>query len=133
MDRIMIGDDLRWGKLVKSWATGKSYLGPGTSAPPVPRTVKDLKDQCKEFGIEITIPASITALAVMQYSGETLALRLPPKSLVEATEKELGKPNSVYPMPPFYDAVYGKTVPPTADKLDLHACRIGDYVIRNCG
>jgi hypothetical protein len=36
-------------------------------------------------------------------------------------------------MPAFYDALYGKPVPATASKLDLHACRIGDYSIRNCG
>jgi hypothetical protein len=70
---------------------------------------------------------------VMQYSAETLALRLPPKSLVEGTEAELGQQGSVYPMPAFYDTLYGKTVPATANKLDLHACRIGDYSIRNCG
>ena len=69
----------------------------------------------------------------MQYSAETLALRLPPKSLVEATETALGEPNSTYPMPGFYDEVYGKPLPPTTDKLNLHACRIGDYSIRNCG
>ena len=133
MDRIMIGDDLRWGKLVKSWATGKSYLGTGTSAPPIPRTVQELKDQCQPFGIAIKIPPAITGLAVMQYSAETLALRLPPKSLVEGTEAELGQQGSVYPMPAFYDALYSKPVPATANKLDLHACRIGDYSIRNCG
>lgn len=133
MDRIMIGDDIRWGKLVKSWATGNSYFGPGTTAPPVPRTVQELKDQCREFGIEIQIPASITGLAVMQYSAETLALRLPPKALVEGTEAELKLPGSTYPMPVFYDDFYGKKLPSETDKLNLHACRIGDYSIRNCG
>jgi hypothetical protein len=93
--------------------------------------VQELKDQCQQFGIEIKLPPAITGLAVMQYSAETLALRLPPKSLVEGTEAELGQQGSVYPMPAFYDTLYGKSVPATANKLDLHACRIGDYSIRN--
>jgi hypothetical protein len=132
-DRVMINDELTWGKLVKSWATGDNYMGAGTTLPPVPRTLDELKAQCQQFNVGLQLPDNIKGLAVMQYSEETLALRLPPRALVKKTEAEFAANlNSVYPIPTFYDTFYGHQLPAGHDRMDLHACRIGDYVIRNC-
>ncbi len=132
-ERVMIRDELSWGKLVKSWATGDNYMGPGTTLPPVPRTLAELKQQCAQFNIGLELPDGITGLAVMQYSEETLALRLPPRSLVKKSEDGFRRnPNDAYPIPEFYDTFYGHKLPGGIDPFDLHACRVGDYVIRNC-
>ena len=36
---LEIGNDVLWGKLVKSWATGKNYVDPNASPIPIPRTL----------------------------------------------------------------------------------------------
>jgi hypothetical protein len=62
-----------------------------------------------------------------------LSLRLPPKAMVEAAEQDM-EAGADYPIPKFYDEFYHTTLE-LADgkqKLDFHACRIGDYSIRNC-
>lgn len=133
VDRVIITEEVQWGKLVKSWATGENYMGPGTTLPPVPKTIQELKDQCTQFGIGLQLPDNITGLVVMQYSEETLALRLPPKSLVKKSEESFAKnPGAAYPIPQFYDTFYGHGIPAGKDPMMLHACRIGDYVVRNC-
>jgi hypothetical protein len=132
-ERVMIRNELAWGKLVKSWATGDNYMGPGTTQPTIPRTLEELKKQCEQFDIGLELPSNITGLSVMQYSEETLALRLPPRSLVKKSEDGFKRnPGEAYPIPEFYDKFYGRTLPSTTDPFDLHACRIGDYVVRNC-
>ena len=88
--KISAATEVAWGRLVKTWATGKSNF-PAVSVDklPVPRTLEDLKAQCALVGVEITIPAKITGLAIIQPGPETLALRLPAKSMVEAAEADL--------------------------------------------
>ncbi len=130
---MTISDELLWGKLVKSWATGKSYLGPGTKAPPIPRTLDELHAQCREIGLTVTFPETQKGLAIVQYSPETVAIKLPPKAMVEATEETLKRDQAIYPVPKFYDEFYEKSLDVRSDRLlDFHACRIGDYAIRNC-
>jgi hypothetical protein len=55
--------------------------------------------------------------------------------MVKATEEMLKLPGAVYPMPKFYDDFYHMSLPAASTEklLDLHAARIGDYSIRNCG
>jgi hypothetical protein len=131
---IEISDDILWGKLVKSWATGKSYLDPGKPAPPLPRTLDELRVQCLAIGLTVTFPAVCTGLAIVQYSPETVTIKLPPKAMVEATEARLAAAGAAYPIPRFYDDFYGKALAIPQDRLlDFHAARIGDYSIRNCG
>ena len=40
--KLEISDEILWGKLVKSWATGENYIVRGRPAPPIPRTLADL-------------------------------------------------------------------------------------------
>jgi hypothetical protein len=131
-DRTQVDDPIRWGKLVKSWATGRSYMGEGTAVPPVPRTLDDLKSQCAAYGISIKIPEYVKALSVFQYSPETLALRLPPRDMVESSEAKMEDATFSYPIPTFYSDFLRNPPKSHAQKLELHAGRVGDYSISNC-
>lgn len=132
---LEIGDDVLWGKLVKSWATGRNYVVPDGAPFPIPRTLDELLAIAKSIDLAITFPDGMVGLAVIQYSPQTAVIKLPPKAMVEDTEARLRAPDAVYPMPKFYDAFFGVPLPRlSVDKLfDLHAARIGDYSIRNCG
>ncbi len=138
MERVEILDDITWGKLVKTWATGNSYLDNGYLPPNYPRTIKEFNDQCaaatgSSSNVITKVPASIVGIVVLQYSPEVLSLRLPPKYMVEAAEKDM-KAGASYPVPQFYNVFYEKTLDLTefGEKMSFHAARIGDYSIRNC-
>ena len=135
--QLVISDDILWGKLVKSWATGKNYIVPSSPAPPIPipRTLVELLAQVADTGLRVSFPDDMVGLHIVQYSPETAVIKLPPKSMVENTETELNKANALYPMPPFYEDFFRLRLPTMnkAQLLDLHAARIGDYSIRNCG
>lgn len=130
--RISQSTEVAWGRLVKTWATGKSNF-PSVSIDklPVPRTLADIRAQCTLVGVEITIPAKITGLAVLQHGPETLALRLPSKAMVEAAEADLAQ-GLTYAIPHFYEVFCGPLNVPPAERLNFQACRIGDYSIANC-
>ena len=133
--KLEISDDILWGKLVKSWATGNNYFTPNRPAPPVPRTQEELLAQASEIGLTISFPDGMVGLEIIQYSSQTAVIKLPPKSMVEDTEAEFDKPNALYPMPRFYEDFFSSPLPRMGKPklLDLHAARIGDYSIRNCG
>lgn len=139
VERVEILDDVTWGQLVKTWATGTSYLPSGYVPPHYPRTIAEFHDQCAAAKGTTTnqitkVPASMTAIAVLQYSEQVVVVRLPPKSMVEAVEAEL-QSGASYPIPKFYDNAYHMTLTldSAAEKLDFQAARIGDYSIRQCG
>jgi len=133
--KLEISDDILWGKLVKSWATGDNYISPDRPAPKIPRSLEELLAQAADIGLTISFPDGMVGLAVLEYSPETALVKLPPEGMIRATEAEL-KAGDKYPMPRFYDDFYGRPLPPPKnlkDVMDLHAARIGDYSIRNCG
>lgn len=159
MERLEIFDDVTWGQLVKTWSLGESRLPNGYRPANYPRTLKELDEQCghatrvKEDIDQATglpkaglpraantilhIPESTTGLAVLQYSEEVLSLRLPPKALVERAEKAMETRPFEYPLPKFYRKAFDN-VDPTSfatkeQDMEFHACRIGDYSVRNCG
>jgi hypothetical protein len=134
-NKLEISDDILWGKLVKSWATGNNYVAPNRPAPAIPRSQEELLAQAADVGLTITFPDGMVGLEIIQYSSQTAVIKLPPKSMVEAAEAEFEKPDALYPMPRFYDDFFGARLPQMVKKelLDLHAARIGDYSIRNCG
>jgi hypothetical protein len=137
VDRMKVVNWERWGDLVKAWTTGRPHRTSG-KVYAVPRTLDELKRQCRELTIGLKLPKHVTDLVVYSHEKSTMVLRLPPKDLVEASEKELrGRSPSPYDLPPFYaDAlgVSGQTPQFANEKeaLDFHARRIGDYTISNC-
>lgn len=130
LDRIRIGNDTRWGLLVKTWATGKNYLNDGMVYPH-PTTLDEFKVQCMNAGVALTLPLPdyIKSIMVVQASKEVLLLKLPPKEMVIDSEDTLQ--TQPYDLPPIYKAVFGND-PVIADKMKFHAERIGDYTIRLC-
>jgi hypothetical protein len=85
--------------------------------------------------VTIKFPDDQVGFAIMQYSPQSVTIKLPPKAMVEATEAQLKQGGAVYPMPPFYETFFNTPLPNlnTSDLLDLHAARIGEYSLRNCG
>jgi hypothetical protein len=129
--KIEISADILWGMLLLSWATGKNHLTPGRASPALPRTMEDLQKQASEIGLTITFPDGMLGVQFVEFSSETIVMKLPPKEMVEATEAEL-LAGLQYPMPQFYDDFYDTRLPKmtTEAALDLHAARIGDYAVR---
>jgi len=127
----------RWGKLIKTWATGQSFFMDDVppiaiEQLPVPRTLAEFKAQCDLVRAEVTVPPGVVGLTVIQHTADTLLIRLPPKSLVLRKHAELGASGGTYPFPDFYQRFGGIQLTP-ADKLKIHASRIGDYTISICG
>jgi hypothetical protein len=117
---------------VKTWATGRNYLGDGKTYPR-PTTLAEFKQQCIDAQVGVTIPDYITSIVVAQASKEVMFIKLPPKEMIEDSEKTLA--TEPYTLPPFYKNVFG-TDPNIGTALDakltFHAFRIGDYTISIC-
>src|SRR3954451_19971377 len=122
-DTLEIDKDILWGKLVKSWATGRNYVYPDRDPIAIPRTLDDLKQIATDIGLTITFPDGMVGLAVIQYRPQSAVVKLPPKAMVEATEAKLSQAGAVYPMPKFYEDFFGVPLPTLSkDELfDLHA------------
>ncbi|HEY7551121.1 MAG TPA: hypothetical protein VH913_16600 [Hyphomicrobiaceae bacterium] len=136
-ETITTTDHERWGKLVKTWATGRSFFlddpVPITiDQLPIPRTLQEFKDQCRLVRAGVTVPDGVVGLTVIQHSADTLFIRLPPKSLVLKKHEEFGSSTGRYPFPDFYERFIGEPLEPV-DRLKVHASRIGDYTISVCG
>jgi hypothetical protein len=132
---LKFSDEILWGQLVKSWATGKNYVDSSTRIFPVPRNRDDLLAQCQSIGLTVTFGPDQVGISILQHSREVVGIKLPPKDLVEATEASLKLAQAAYPLPQFYEAFFGKKLPTLSqdDLLRLHAARIGDYSIQHCG
>jgi hypothetical protein len=137
-ERMRVANWDRWGKLVKSWATGENRLEDGNSYP-IPRSLEEFKAQCAMAQVGATIPPEIKAFAVMQYDPNTLVLRLPPKARVEASEQSIRAGHGSYPLPEFYGPAFAQAygAQPNFRTIDevlaFNDMRVGDYTIAYCG
>ena len=146
-----------WGKLVKSWSTGKNYFDPAKPAPLMPNTVEELMAQCQTYHCGAKLADWVKGLAIVHYSPETLVFRLPPKALIERSEAMLREANTPsggqgrnppprgasttptlesgdYPLPDFYTN-FLKIRPDQRTKKDIedfHHARIGEYSVNSC-
>jgi hypothetical protein len=155
--RCQVGDTLvnweKWGKLVKTWATGRNYFKDGQdySLPAsLTMSIADFKNMLDKAGrgdpdqasIRMTIPPNITTVKFVQGDDNTLVIRIPPKAMVEDSEQILQglvdaqHPVARYPLPIFYVQAWN----PGAEQLSLdpdslmtmHCQRIGEYTINLC-
>jgi hypothetical protein len=137
MEQVSVQDLHQWGKLIKTWATGVSRFEnevPSFTADqlPIPRSLDELKAQAAIVGARLTIPDHIVGLAIVQYSADTLVVRLPPKERLEAMEATLEQGGDTgYNFPSFYSTFMGRPLN-VKERLHVHACRIGDYTISMC-
>ena len=69
---------LNWGKLIKTWATGKSYFESDTPSIgieqlPIPHSIEELRAQMVLVGAEALLPPpNVVGLAIVQYTPDTM-------------------------------------------------------------
>ena len=133
IERLQITNHERWGKLVKTWSTGKNYLEDDNEYP-VPETVEEFKEQLAKAQVFATVPERFKNIQFVTSDQETLLLKLPPKVMIEDSEALLQQPGRSYPIPDFYKRIFNGMDPvvPAADVLRVHAERIGDYTVSVC-
>ena len=156
--RINVNDSFAWGKLIKTWATGKNYVDHvATETHPIPTKVqippiypkpssfKELAQQAISAKVGLYFEdkdeTPVTGdeklgFLLVQATLETYVLRLPAKDAIERSEKQL-LAGEVYELPDFYDRVFEAHVKPTEVKTGLqrmqfHAERVGEYTINTC-
>jgi hypothetical protein len=133
IERLQITNHERWGKLVKTWSTGKNYMEDDNEYP-VPETMEEFKAQLAKAQVFATVPERFKHIQFVTSDQETLLLKLPPKVMIEDSEAMLSEQGSTYPIPPFYKRLFNGIDPviPESEKFKVHAERIGDYTISNC-
>jgi|SRR6185437_6579956 hypothetical protein len=159
--KITIGpnDFPTWGKLVKTWATGKNYVNHNmTETDPVPttqemppkfpkpRSFPEFWDQCRDAGIGLIfddgnntpVPRDEgVGLIVLQGDSDVFVLRVPPQeTLLEHEARFLG--SVAYQFPPHYQRIFGGPPLPTqmdtkVKRMTIHAERVGEYTLNTCG
>lgn len=159
--KITIGknDYPAWGKLVKTWATGRNYVDhvmteenpvptkqDASAKFPKPRSFEEFFDLCSKAKVSLVFDdGNYTpvrrdegiGLIVIQGDADVFVLRLPPQEiLLEHEARFLG--STAYEFPPFYATVFGG--PPVAaemntkvKKMTIHAERVGEYTLNTCG
>jgi hypothetical protein len=148
LQSLTIGNPENWGKLVKCWSTGRNYFDAKQPAPQPPRTVRELKQQLKQYECDAELAPWVKGIAIMQSSQETLAIRIPPKDMIERTEAILRQSNGgksggdklpmldrgAYPLPEFYTQFL--RIRPDQRTLEVllgfHHSRVGDYSVTGC-
>lgn len=120
--RMEVVDYVKWGNLIKKWSRN-----PETA----PKDLQDFAFQCSQAGVGLSMPPSITEIKVIVQKDNEFVLRLPPPNAIKATEEAL-KAGGLYPIPHFYNQRFGAilNVDTEKEKMDFHAQRIGDYIIR---
>lgn len=111
-----------FGKKVKAWAKGEDQI---------PETVEELKAQLDAAGVGVSIPDWVKRVKILVPDDETVVVRLIPKRLLEQSEREIVDGDGEYPLPGFYERVFG-TKPTIHDKKALQSARIADYTISMC-
>lgn len=135
--RLTVTNHERWGKLVKTWSTGKNYLEDDRTYP-VPQSLEEFKTQLGWAQVGANVPANYKKLEIVVHpDGETLVIKLPPKDEIKKSEDHLTSGDNSYPIPEFYGRTLfgGKDPAGPRDRealLNLHAARIGDYTVSIC-
>jgi hypothetical protein len=133
IDRLRVTNHEAWGKLVKSWATGKNYLEDGNNYP-LPKTLDEFKQQLATAQVFANVPDWAKSIRFVSSDSDEILVRLPPKNMIEDSETLLAQPGATYPIPDFYRRIFRGIDPiiPEADRLRVHAERIGDYTVSIC-
>ena len=136
LDTFKAVPDEKWGRLVKSWATGKNQIDPDQDPIPVPVTLDELRDTCALYDIVLTIPARVTNEMIDWHVAtvDSLSIRLPPKQLVEEFEEAL-RDGDEYFLQEFYSIAFSGaplSLPTPDDRSTFQANRIGDYSVGMC-
>ncbi len=133
VDRLRVTNHEAWGRLVKTWATGKNYVGDGNEYP-LPATIEEFKEQLATAQVFANVPEWAKNIRFVGSETDEIVVRLPPKYMIEDSEAILAQPGGSYPIPDFYKRIFNGMDPvvPEADRMRLHAERIGDYTVSVC-
>jgi hypothetical protein len=133
IERLRVTNHEVWGKLVKTWATGKNYLEDGNDYP-LPTTIEQFKEQLATAQVFASVPEWAKTIRFVSSDTDEIVVRLPPKYMIEDSEALLQQPGRSYPIPDFYKRIFNGMDPvvPAADVLRVHAERIGDYTVSVC-
>ena len=159
--RNIPGNHENWGKLVKTWSTGRNYVRhvitdkdpfPTTVEPkpefPRPRTFAQFVAQAQAAGVQLFFDDGVQNLDVtgsekmnfemVAVPPDTAYVKLPQADKITESETRLLNSGASYPLPGFYKRIHGtdplpgETSSPT-QKAKLHAERVGEYTINTCG
>src|SRR3954462_10111097 len=130
IERLQVTNHERWGKLVKTWATGQNYMDDDNTYP-LPETMDEFKEQLAKAQVFATVPERFKQIQFVSSDQETILARPPPKVMIEDSEALLNKPPPPYPLPPFYKRLFNGIDPVILEdeKFRVHAKRIGNYTI----
>jgi hypothetical protein len=133
IDRLRFANIERFGKLVKTWATGRNYLNDGHNYE-LPKTMDEFKQQNSEAQTGAHIPDWATKVKFVSCEEDTILIRIPPERIIREAEERLTAPGGSYPLPDIYKQIFGGSDPVIAKEkiLDFHAGRIGDYTSAFC-
>ena len=159
--RINVKNSEAWGKLVKTWATGKNYVDhrgneeyPVPLAPdippkyPKPSSFADFVKQCQQADVGLYFEGQsekdetdVTGseplgFVLVQSTPDNYVLRLPAKVMIENSEQKIIAGDD-YELPNFYRRIFGTDVKPgevetAMQRIRLHAERVGEYTINTC-
>jgi hypothetical protein len=156
------GNHENWGKLVKTWATGKNYVRhiitendpfPTVveSKPEFPRptTFRDFVAQAQAAGVQLFFDdgdknPDVTGYEDLKFEmydvpTGTAYVKLPQNEKILESEDRLRNSSSPYPfIGDFYARIFGTAALPSetssqVQKAKLHAERVGEYTINTCG
>lgn len=82
IERLQVTNHERWGKLVKTWATGQNYLDDDNTYP-LPETMDEFKEQLAKAQVFATVPERFKQIQFVSSDQETILVRLPPKVMIE--------------------------------------------------
>jgi hypothetical protein len=134
--RVEITNDnqnwLNWGKLVNLWIE---------RSIPRPETVGELRQQLITHEVDATVQGkderSVVIDDYVAEEDDPLVIMLPNRQMRDKRMTEDVQPNvpGPYPLPLFYDIVYGgapRVALSSQEKIDFALRRIGEYTINEC-
>jgi hypothetical protein len=140
--RFEVMDHEKWGLLIKTWATGKNYIGGNSDeeAPApydrLPANVKQFREVVKEAGVGPVNDDVLNSISFVRLDGPgDMVVRLASPDMIEASESILSQ-RTGYGLPAFYGRMFDgrpEERPLKQDeRLRYHASRIGDYTLSVC-
>jgi hypothetical protein len=159
--RNIPGNHENWGKLVKTWSTGRNYVRhvitdkdpfPTTVEPkpefPRPASFGEFVAQAQAAGVQLFFDDGVSnpdvtgnedmKFEMIAVPVNTAYVKLPQSDKIAESETRLLSSGASYPLPGFYKRIHGtdplpeQTSSPT-QKAKLHAERVGEYTINTCG
>ena len=91
IERLQVTNHERWGKLVKTWATGTNYLDDDNEYP-MPETMDEFKEQLAKAQVFATVPDRFKQSQFVEQEQDTITVKLPPKVMIEDSEALLNQP-----------------------------------------